>query len=152
MRDRSHPAIYRACSKEGSFLPLAKIDTAIIKSMLTLASEDLRTVEYWRAHAPRTSGQWNAIYKLAYDVLHALAECILHLDGIKAKTHECVFAHIVEHNAELSWDFFEKVRSKRNRSIYYGQLIGYNDWKEVELQLLLYIHTLEGIVQARLGR
>jgi hypothetical protein len=52
---------------------------------------------------------------------------------------------------ELDWDFFEKVRTKRNGLDYYGNPVGYSDWKEVELQMGLYITTLKKEIRKRIG-
>ncbi len=143
--EKTQSNIYAACSKEGSFVPLAKIDIDQINAMLVVALDDYETVEEWRKKVPKESKQWNAIYKLAYDVLHTLSESFLAFDKIKARTHECVFAYLCEKHPELEldWNFFEKIRTVRNRSMYYGESISYQHWKAVELQISLYINVLK---------
>ena len=51
---------------------------------------------------------------------------------------------------DFSWEFFEKVRTKRNGINYYGSPIIFDDWKEVELQFILYIKKLREEVEKRL--
>lgn len=143
---------FSACSSEGSFTPLAKIDVDKINSMVRVALTDLESVKNWQKKASKESGQWNAIYKVAYDVLHTLAEALLSSERVKARTHECVFSYLCEKHPELvlDWNFFEKVRSIRNRSIYYGEPASYKHWNEVELQMMLYIDCLRKAVEKKL--
>lgn len=152
VKDRSLAGIFKGCSNEGSFGPLAKIDTDQIHAMFDVAIVDFETVKEWNKKAPKDSGQWNAIYKLAYDVIHTLSEAFLVFDKMKARTHECVFAYLCEKHLDLEfdWNFFEKVRTVRNRSIYYGEPASYQHWKEIELQIFLYINTLKKAIEKKL--
>jgi len=152
-KDRSIKGIFQACTAEGSFTPLAKIDTDQIRAMFDVAIVDFETVKEWSQKAAKESGQWNAIYKLAYDVLHTLSEAFLVFDKIKARTHECVFVHLCQQHAELEfdWNFFEKVRTVRNRSIYYGNPASYHQWNEIELQINLYITALKKAIETKLA-
>jgi len=152
LREKTLTGTFAACSNEGSFTPLAKIDADQVRAMLTVALADLDTLNELRKKAPETSKQWNAIYKLAYDVLHTISESFLVFDKTKARTHECVFAYLCEKHPELEfdWSFFEKVRTVRNRSLYYGEAASYKHWKEVELQMNLYINTLKKAIETQL--
>jgi len=152
LKDRSLAGIFKGCSNEGSFSPLAKIDIDQVRAMFDVALVDFGTVKDWSKKAVKEGGQWNAIYKLAYDVLHTLSEALLVFDKIKARTHECVFAYLCEKHPELEfdWNFFEKVRTVRNRSIYYGEPAAYQHWKESELQINLYITTLKKSIETKL--
>lgn len=93
------------------------------------------------------------IYKLHYDAFHQLAEALVYFDKIKVKTHECLFAYLGQKYPELefSWEFLEQLRIKMNRSIYYGEPLKYLEWKNIELQLQLYITTLHKSIQERLS-
>ena len=144
LNKRSQGTIFAACTEEGSFIPIAKTDYDLIRDMLHVALVDYESAKQWQKQAPKESGQWNAIYKLTYDVFHALAEAFLLFDKIKARTHECLFAYLVAKHPELEfdWNFLEKIRTRRNRSIYYGEPSSYSDWKSIELQLGLYISAL----------
>ena len=92
---------------------------------------------------PRKSNQWNGVYKLFYDALHELAEAFLHFDKVKIVNHRCLLAYFCEKNNEYSWEFFEKIRTKRNGIHYYGKPVRFEDWKEVEYQLANYIDSIK---------
>lgn len=150
--ERTQQSVFSKCSAEGSFVALAKIDYEKITSMVSIAFVDLDTINVWKQEAPKESGQWNAILKIGYDVLHVLCEAILMFDKIKARTHECVFAFFCEKHPELEfdWNFFDRIRTARNRSVYYGKKATYDDWKSVDLQLNLYIRTLQKEIEKKL--
>ena len=151
-KERTQKSVFIACSEEGSIIPVAKVELEQIRAMMHLSLIDFETIKQWKQHAPKNSGQWNAIYKLAYDTLHSLAEAFLLLDGVKARSHECVFAYICEKHPNLifDWDFLDMLRSKRNKSIYYGVPISYEDWKEIETQITIYISVLKKEIEKRL--
>ncbi|MEW5896800.1 MAG: hypothetical protein AB1668_03860 [Nanoarchaeota archaeon] len=127
---------YNFCASEGDIIPLSEVDGDRIKANMRIAEEDLQS-----AQDAVVKKRWNSAYKLHYDVLHQLAESFIHLDKIKAKTHLCLFAYLcVKHpELELNWDFFEKVRTKRNGINYYGTPVTEKDWKEVAPEFKLYI-------------
>ncbi|MBI2671725.1 hypothetical protein HYX16_02215 [Candidatus Woesearchaeota archaeon] len=151
-KERTQKNIYKACEEEGSFIPLMEVNIEKIKSMLMTVSADLNSSKNWIKNAEKESDQWNAIFKINYDCLHILTEAFLIFDKLKIRTHECLFTYLCEKHSELefSWDFFEKIRTKRNGSIYYGKLITYKDWEEIQLQLNLYINSLKKEIEAKL--
>lgn len=153
-KERTQLSIYTLCAEGGSFMPLAKIDQKQIQSMVKIALTDFISAQEWIKKAPKESGQWNALYKLHYDVLHQLTEAFIHFDKIKVKSHECLFAYLCEKHSELEldWGFFEKIRTKRNGTLYYGDIITYSDWKEIELQINLYIRTLKRAIEEKLKK
>ena len=124
---------YDECLSKGMISPQEEIDIHKIKSMVEIANSDLSSIK-------NLKNQWNTIYKLHYDVLRTLVEAFLRLDKIKSQNHICLFTYLcVKHpELELSWDFFEKVRTKRNGINYYGTLVIEKDWKEVALQFNLF--------------
>jgi hypothetical protein len=150
--ERTHAVIFQKCSAEGSFVALAEVDREHIKTLHDIALTDLGTIKEWSAKAPKASGQWNAILKLGYDVLHTLAEAFVYFDRIKAARHECLFAYLCERHPglELDWNFLDRIRTLRNRSIYYGRAASHDDWKSIELQLILYINVLRKKVEEQL--
>ena len=153
MRDeKTLQGTFTGCSAEGSYTPLAEIDIDQASAMLTVALADLETVKEWEKKAPKESKQWNAIYKLAYDVIHTLCEAIIIFDRVKARTHECVFAYICHKHPELeiNWSFLETARTIRNRSVYYGEPASYQHWKEAQLQMHLSIRELKRAIEQRL--
>lgn len=72
---------------------------------------------------------------------------------MKTENHQCLFAYLCETypELELSWEFMEKIRTKRNGINYYGALITYYDWKETELQFILYSNKLIEEIEKRLS-
>ena len=72
--------IYEKCEEEGSFIPLAEIDIEKIKSMRKIALIDFETSKEWIKNAKKESNQWNAIFKINYDVLHMLLEAFVIFD------------------------------------------------------------------------
>lgn len=138
---------YDLCQTKGFFEKKEEINTEKIKSNLRIAEEDLAT-----AKDPVKNKRWNSAYKLFYDVLHILVEAYLCFDKIKSLNHQCLFAYLcIKHpELELSWEFFEKIRTKRNGINYYGQPVSGEDWKSVELQFNLYISTLKKEIKKKL--
>ena len=88
---------------------------------------------------PKESYGWSIIFRNYYDVLRQLVEAFIRFDKIKSLNHQCLFAYLcIKHpELELSWEFFEKIRTKRNGINYYGQPVSYNDFKVIELQLII---------------
>ncbi|HLC84473.1 MAG TPA: hypothetical protein VJH22_01640 [Candidatus Nanoarchaeia archaeon] len=79
-------------------------------------------------------------------------EAFVRFDRIKSNNHQCLFAHLCEKHPELEldWSFLEKVRTKRNEIQYYGRPATCAEWKEIELQMMLYIKTLKTAIEQRL--
>jgi len=136
---------FSKCKKEGRFIVTEEIDLEKIKSTLTIAEGDVESANSIKKNLQKESNQWNSVYKLYYDALHELVESFLRFEKIKIDNHQCLFSYLCEKHTELefSWEFFEKVRTKRNGINYYGMPINQEDWKEVELQFGLYIKKLK---------
>ena len=150
--ERTPAGVFQKCTNEGSFIALSKIDAELIRSMYDIALHDLKTVKKWSTPAKKEDGDWNALLKIGYDVLHALTEAFVHFDRIKVERHECLFAYLCEKHTELDfdWNFLDKIRTLRNRSIYYGKAASYDDWKTIEFQLNLYVNTLKKQIEEKL--
>ena len=140
---------YKDCKADGFFIQTEIVDIEKIKSTLKIAEEDLEA-----AKDGIKNKRWNPAYKLHYDVLHELVESLLLFDKIKSINHQCLFAHLcMKHpELELSWDFFEKVRTKRNGINYYGEPVTEKDWKEIEVQINLYINTIKKGIEKKLPK
>src|SRR3989344_6616861 len=151
--ERTQAGIYDSCLSKGSYIHLAKSDIEVVESMIGIAEADFYAIKKLIQLTSPTDNGWNAIYKLSYDVLHMFAEAFLIFDKIKARTHECLFTYLSEKHPELgfNWNFFEKVRTKRNQTQYYGEIITYKDWKDAELQFHLYISTLKKAIEQKLS-
>jgi hypothetical protein len=143
---------FMKCKREGNFIVVEEVAKDKIRSTITIADGDVESANILKKNLSKQSIQWNSIYKLYYDALHELAESFLMLDRIKIDNHQCLFAYLCEKHPELefSWDFFEKIRTKRNGINYYSTPVNFEDWKDVELQFSLYIKRLKEEIKKRL--
>lgn len=144
--------VYGDCCKDGFFLPQKEVDIRKIRSIINLANADLDFVRSLTKTTSKESSGWNLIYKIHYDCLRQLTDALVLFDKVKSSNHQCVFAYLCTNHQdlELDWNFFEKVRTKRNRMQYYGTPANYNDWKEIEMQMNLYINTLKKELEKKL--
>ncbi|MFH0978735.1 MAG: hypothetical protein V1837_05535 [Candidatus Woesearchaeota archaeon] len=140
---------FAKCQKQGKFIAIEDIDTEKIKSTVAIAESDVKSAEILKKNLSKEANEWSSVFKLYYDALHELSESFLRFDKVKFDNHQCLFSYLcVKHpELELSWDFLEKVRTKRNGINYYGIPTSYADWKEVELQISLYIKLLKREVE-----
>ena len=140
---------YDICLTQGNIIPTEEIDHDRIRLTLRLIEEDIET-----AKDAMQKKRWNSTYKSNYDILHQLTEAFLRFDRIKVKTHLCLFTYLcLKHpELELNWDFFERVRTKRNGSLYYANPITEQDWKEVSLPFNLYINQLKNKIKEKLEK
>lgn len=138
---------YDRCITEGNILPQDSIDINKIKSMLAIIEEYIKSSEELKI-----KDSYNVHYDLNYNILHMLTETILFFDKIKSVSHQCLFATLCARHPELEldWNFFEKVRTKRNGIHYYGTAVNRQDWKDIELQTKLYIKTLYQAVKEKI--
>ena len=145
--------VFLKCKKEGKFIITEDIDLEKIKSTLNIAETDIESGNFIKKNISKQNSQWNSVYKLYYDALHELVESFLRFEKIKIDNHQCLFSYLCEKHPELefNWDFFEKVRTKRNGINYYGNPVNYNDWEEAELQFTLYINKLKEEINKKLS-
>ena len=122
--------------------------------MMQLSDAMLAVGQNTKKNLDSKSTQWSIVYTLHYDSLRELAEALVVFQNKKIANHQCLFAYFCTHYAdlELDWDFFEKIRTKRNGIEYYGSLAVHQDWKEVELQWELYFSALQRIVAEKLKK
>ena len=140
------------CKKEGKFIVIEEINKEKIKSALNIADADIESANSLKKNLPKQSNQWNSIYKLYYDALHEIVELFLRFEKIKIDNHQCLFAYLCEKYPELefNWDFFERMRTRRNGINYYGTPVNFDDWKEVELQFNLYVKRLKEEIKKKI--
>lgn len=133
---KSEGEVYKQCIAEGNLIPNAAINLQRVKDALLISEEDIESAE-----DSINKKRWNSGYKAYYDVLRELIEAYLSFEQVKSRNHQCLFSYLcVKHpELELSWDFFEKIRTKRNGINYYASKVSEKDWKEVKLQFNLYI-------------
>lgn len=101
----------------------------------------------------KSDRKWMLVFVDWYEALRLYTEALAHLDKKKITNHQCLFAYLCTTypDLELSWDFFENVRTLRNGVNYYGQKITYEQWKAVELQIILYAGAVKKAVEKRLS-
>jgi hypothetical protein len=143
---------FMKCKKEGKFIVIEETNKEKIRSTLSIAEADVESANSIKKNIPKQSNQWNSVYKLYYDALHELTESFLLFEKVKIDNHQCLFVYLCDKHPEFefSWDFFEKVRTKRNGINYYGIPVNFDDWKEVELQFSLYIGQLKENIKKKL--
>ena len=144
---------YQECSSNGQFRDQESVNKEKIKTMIKIANTNIDAAEIIREKIDNKSQQWCVIYTLYYEALRELADALILLDKKKIASHQCLFAYLCTNyqELELSWNFFEKIRTKRNGINYYGTLATFNDFKEIELQLKLYIKTLDKALKEHLS-
>ncbi len=140
------------CKSEGRIIVTEEMNIQKIRSTLVIAEGDVQSAAYLKKHLSEQSNHLNSVYKLYYDALHELTEAYVRFDRIKIDNHQCLFAYLCEKHPELefSWDFLEKIRTKRNGINYYGIPVTPKDWKELELPFILMIKKLKEEVMKRL--
>jgi len=151
-RPKSSKEACDLCERDGFFNPQESADRFKIESMVNNAVADLEQARKIIPLTQKNSGGWSTIYKLHYDVLRELADACIRFDCVKSANHWCLFAFLCEKHPELefSWEFLEKVRTKRNGIYYYGTPIAFTDFKEIEFQINLYIETLRKAIEKKL--
>ncbi|MBI2136264.1 hypothetical protein HYU06_04275 [Candidatus Woesearchaeota archaeon] len=143
---------YEQCNSSGYLKDQDEIDIAKIKTMIELVDATLETADSVKKGLDQKSNKWSIVYSLYYDALHKLIEALILFDNKKTSNHWCLFAYLCKKYAklELDWDFFEKVRTKRNGIQYYGSPATYSDFKEVELQIKLYFKSIKDTILDKL--
>lgn len=150
-KEKTSKEVFEMCEKDTKFLFQEEIDIRKIKAMKRLAENDLDAVTQIMEKGKERDFV-NIVYKIHYDCLLALVEAFLRFDQIKSTNHQCVFAYLMEKHPELEleWNFFEKVRTKRNGSVYYGQQIIFQDWNSVKVQMLLYLKMMNNRLEIKI--
>ena len=150
-KERTSKGIFEKCEKDTKFLFQQEVDIRKIKAMKILAENDLDAVKQIM-ETDKENNLGNIIYKIHYDCLLMFVEAFLRFDLIKSTNHQCVFAYLIEKhpNIDLDWNFFEKMRTKRNGSVYYGQPITFQDWNQVKVQMLLYLGTMKKVLENKI--
>ena len=140
MREKSLQEVYDEFSASGEYVT-KDVDINSIRKMMSITQEDLEYLEFL---LKQKTINWRIIYTLHYDILRSLCEALIQSDGMKVSNHQGTFAYVcIKHpQLEFDWNFFEKIRTVRNRNKYEGKDIFKNDWKEIDIQMKLYIDTL----------
>ena len=140
------------CKIKGQILTIEEFDVDHIKSLVELSDGDIKAGEKLMKGLNDNNILWNNVYNSYYDAIHKLVDAYLRFDKISSINHLCLFVYLCEKHPELEldWNFFEKIRTKRNGINYYGTSVSYKDLKEIELQIKLYIKTLKKAIEKKL--
>ncbi len=144
---------YDSCIADGYIKKLSVINKERIRSLLKNSAISSESANALAMTMKPEDEKWMTVYTLYYDSLRICAEAFLLFDKISSSNHLCLFAALCTQHPELEldWDFFEKIRTKRNGVNYYGEQVSYDEWKEAELQFTLYISALKKEIDKRLS-
>ena len=142
---------YKLCVSTGSIREKF-VDIELIKSLKIVAEKGLDFIKNKSEDIPKDSMDWTFVFRDHYEALRGLIEAYLLFDGIEADNHQCKNAYICfKHpELELSWEFLETIRLKRNSINYRGQLLKYDDWKSLKLNFELHISALKKEIKKKL--
>ena len=146
--------VYEDCQADGFFKKQEEIDLHKIQNMLIIALTDLEIAQKTSKTLPKEGIAWTTIFKLHYDVFRELVDAFVRFEYVKSTNHKCLVAYLCEKHPELelSWDFLEGLRTKRNGIQYYGTPVTYVEWKHLELQLNIYIKTMRKVVEENINK
>ncbi|MEK6920726.1 MAG: hypothetical protein AABX82_02495 [Nanoarchaeota archaeon] len=149
MREKTAQEVYDFFLADGEF-KINEVDFSLIRKMRNAAVENAEYIEFL---LKQQIVNWRVIYTLYYDVLRELCEALIKCNGIKISNHQGCFAYICIKfpELELDWNFFERIRNTRNRNKYEGKDIIQQDWKEIQLQLHLYVSTIKKVLEEKLN-
>ncbi|MBI2671325.1 hypothetical protein HYX16_00145 [Candidatus Woesearchaeota archaeon] len=90
---------------------------------------------------------YRVLFNINYDVLREICDQLMRFKEQKTSNHQGIFAFIILNfsELELDWNFFEKIRNVRNKNKYQGTDITKDIWKNAELQMDIYISTINSI-------
>jgi CRISPR/Cas system-associated protein Cas10 (large subunit of type III CRISPR-Cas system) len=143
---------YDFCISTGN-IKEKSIDIELIKSLKTMAEKGLEFINNKSKDIPKDSLDWTFVFRDYYESLRSLIEAYMLFDGIVAENHQCKNAYLCIRHAELEldWMFLETIRLKRNAMNYRGQLLRYDDWKELKLKFELHISAIKKEIEKKLG-
>lgn len=142
---------YQLCKSTGK-LKEKVIDVELIASLKLVAEKGLEFIKNKSKDIPQNSTDWTFVFRDYYESLRGFIEAYLLFDGIEADNHQCKNAALCfKHpELELDWEFLEIIRLKRNAINYRGQLLKYDDWKQLKLKFELHISVLKKELEQKL--
>lgn len=118
----------------------SEFDTEEVKQVIAMILEDY---EFGKRLRHIENPNWRVIFNIHYDVIRELCDQLMRFKGFKTSSHQGLFAFIVLNFPELDdWDFFETVRTMRNKNKYMALDISREMWKQVELRLDLQVSAI----------
>ena len=149
LKERTPQEVYNSLSADGAYEE-AGCDKDEITKIKTMTLQDY---EYGKNLRKMPNPNWRVIFNLHYDVTRELCDVLMRFKKQKTSNHQGVFAFMVLNfpDLELDWKFFETIRTVRNNNKYKGLDISKETWKKVELQIDLYIKTLNDGIENRMN-
>ena len=137
--------VYEKCESSGFFKVKNEIDIELIKSLKKVAEAGLMFIKDKSKTTSKNSTDWTFVFRDYYETLRTLIEAYLLFNKIEAERHQCKNAYLCFRHSELdlSWEFLETVRLKRNMINYRGELLTYDVWKKYEQKFDAHIKILK---------
>ncbi len=147
-------SVYNQCEADGLIRPKEEIDIDLIKSLKVSSERGLAFIKDKEESISKESIEWTFVFREYYESLRGLIEAFLLFDKISPDNHQCNNAYLCfKHpELELDWNFLETARLKRNAVNYKGQLLRYEDWKKLKLNLELHINKLKKEIEKKLKK
>ena len=142
---------YELCLNTGN-IKEKETDIELIKSLKIVAEKGLEFINNVSKNIPQDSSYWTFVFREHYESLRGLIEAYMLFDGIEVDNHQCKNAYLCFKypQLELNWEFLETIRLKRNAINYRGQLLKYDDWKLLQLELNLHISALKKEIEKKI--
>ena len=133
--------IYDSLARKGEYEE-ANFDKSETEKKLEMVLEDYK---FNKSLIKLENPSWRVIFNAFYDVFRELCDILMNFKHQKISNHQGLFVFIVLNfkDLEFDWEFLEKIRTVRNKNKYSGLDISKHMWKEVEMQLNLYISALK---------
>ncbi|NQV91954.1 hypothetical protein HQ489_05770 [Candidatus Woesearchaeota archaeon] len=127
----------------------ANFDKDEIKKNLKMTIEDYTFAQQM---CKQKQPSWRIVFNAHYDILRELCDQLMRFSKQKISNHQGLFAFIIlnYNDLEFDWNFFETIRTARNRNKYEGKDISKEMWDQVSLQFKVYISTLKKEIEIRL--
>lgn len=144
---RDMEEVYDRCLAEGTIVKREELSLQKVRDSVDIAQEALES-----ANDSFSKKRWNIACANYYDALRELVEAFVSFDMIKSLNHQCLFSYIcVKHpELELSWEFFEKIRTCRNGIHYYSSKVMEKEVKEIKITATLYFNLFKKELQAKI--
>ena len=144
---------YKSCQSGGFFRNLRFVNKERVRSLAANADTNINSAKKLAETLSKDDHGWMNVYTMHYEAVRICIEALMIFDKIVSTNHECLFSYLCIKKPELNpdWDFFEKIRIKRNGVNYYGERVTYDEWKEAEPQFKLFISKLKEEIEKKLS-
>jgi len=113
-REKTPEEVYESLMAEGAYEE-GNLDKDEIKKVIRLAIEDY---EFGKSLRKLDNPNYRILFNINYDVLRELCDQLMRFKKQKISNHQGLFAFIMLEfpELELDWNFFETIRTARNRN------------------------------------